>query len=64
MTSIYIKPTDELPPDTGYLEIMAMAEDDITRLPHVKLTLTEFENEWNDDLNGKFDSTRQFVRVF
>ena len=64
MTRIYIIPTDGLPPDTGYLEIMAMTEDDIVKLPHVTLTLSEFENEWNDDLKGQFDSTRQFIRVF
>lgn len=64
MTRIYIIPTDGLPPDTGYLEIMAMTEDDIVKLPHVTLTLSEFENEWDDDLKGQFDSTRQFIRVF
>lgn len=37
---------------------------DIAKLPHVTLTLSEFENEWNDDLKGQFDSTRQFIRVF
>ena len=64
MARIYIIPTDGLPPDTGYLEIMAMTEDDIAKLPHVTLTLSEFENEWNDDLKGQFDSTQQFIRVF
>jgi len=64
MDRIYIIPTEQLPPDTGYLEIMAMTEDDIVKLPHVTLTLSEFENEWNDDLKGQFDSTRQFIRVF
>lgn len=64
MTRIYIIPTEELPPDTGFLEIMAMPEDHIAKLPHVTLTLSEFENEWNDDLKGQFDSTRQFIRGF
>ena len=64
MTRIYIIPTDGLPPDTGYLEIMAMTEDDIAKLPHVTLTLSEFENEWNDDLKGQFDNTRQFIGCF
>ena len=64
MTKLYIINTDCLPPDTGYLDIMAMTEEDIAKLPHEKLTLSEFENEWNDDLKGQFDSTRQFIRVF
>ena len=64
MTKLYIINTDGLPPDTGYLEIMAMTEEDIVKFPHEKLILSEFENEWNDDLKGQFDSTRQFIRVF
>ena len=64
MDRIYIIPTEQLPPDTGYLEIMAMTEEDITKLHHEKMTCSEFENRWNDDLNGLFDSTNQFVRVF
>lgn len=64
MTKIYIIPTEQLPPDTGYLEIMAMTEDQIAALAQESMSLTEFENEWNDDLEGNFDSTRQFIRVF
>ena len=64
MNTIYIIPTEGLPQDTGYLEIMAMTKEDIAKLPHETLTLSEFENEWNDDLKGQFDSTRQFIRVF
>lgn len=64
MAIIYIIPTEQLPPDTGYLEIMAMTEEQIVGLAHSSMSLEEFENEWNDDLEGCFDSTKQFVRIF
>ena len=64
MAKIYIIPTEQLPPDTGYLEIMAMTEDQVAALAQASMSLTEFENEWNDDLEGNFDSTRQFIRFF
>ena len=64
MNRIYIIQTEQLPQDTGYLEIMAMTEEEIARLSHEMMSLSEFENEWNDDLKGLFDSTQQFVMVF
>lgn len=64
MNRIYIIPTDNLPQDTGYCEIMAMDEDQVRVLSHQLYTPSEFENEWNDDLNGRFLSTESFVRIF
>ena len=64
MNRIYVIPTDTLPSDIGYLEIVAMDEEQISRLPHESMTLHEFQNEWNADIKGLFASTEQFVRVF
>ena len=61
---IYVIPTHSLPPEIGYLEIVAMYEEEVLRLPHELMTLSEFENEWNADIKGLFDSTRQFIRAF
>ena len=33
-------------------------------LPHELMTPFEFENEWNVDTQGLFDSTKQFMRAF
>lgn len=64
MKRIYVIPTYSLPSEMGYLEIVAMTEEEILRLPHELMTPYEFENEWNADIKGLFDSTRQFIRAF
>ena len=64
MKRIYVIPTHSLPSEMGYLEIVAMTEEEILRLPHELMTPSEFENEWNADIKGLFDSTRQFIRAF
>lgn len=64
MKRIYVIPTQSLPPEIGYLEIVAMTEEEVQRLPHELLNPFEFENEWNADIKGLFDSTKQFIRVF
>ena len=64
MNKIYVIPTHSLPSEIGYLEIVAMTEEEVQRLPHELLTPSEFENEWNADIKGLFDSTRQFIRAF
>ena len=57
-------PTDSLPAEIGYLEIVSMFEEEIMQLPHELMTPFEFENEWNADSKGLFDSTSQFIRAF
>ena len=64
MNKIYVIPTHSLPSEIGYLEVVAMTEEEVQRLPHGLLTPSEFENEWNADIKGLFDSTRQFIRAF
>ena len=64
MKRIYVIPTHSLPSEIGYLEIVAMTEEEILQLPHELMTPSEFENEWNADIKGQFDSTRQFIRIF
>ncbi len=64
MKRIYVIPTHSLPSEIEYLEIVAMSEDVIMQLPHKLMTPSEFENEWNADIKGLFDSTRQFIRAF
>lgn len=64
MKRIYVIPTHTLPSKIGYLVIVAMTEEEILRLPHELMTPSEFENEWNADIKGLFDSTRQFIRAF
>ena len=41
-----------------------MTEEDVMQLPHELKTPFEFENEWNADIKGLFDSTKQFIRAF
>ena len=60
MKRIYVIPTQSLPSDIGYLEIVAMS----MKLPHELMTPFEFESEWNADIKGLFDSTKQFIRAF
>ena len=64
MKRIYIIPTHSLPSEIGYLEIVVMTEEEILQLPHELMTPSEFENEWNAEIKGLFESTRQFIRVF
>ena len=64
MKRIYVIPTQSLPSDIGYLEIVAMSEEEVMQLPHELMTTFEFENEWNADIKGLFDSTKQFIRAF
>ena len=64
MKRIYVIPTHSLPSDIGYLEIVAMTEEEVMQLPHELMTPFEFENEWNADIKGLFDSTKQFIRAF
>ena len=40
--------------------IVAMTEEEVMLLPHELMTPFEFENEWNADIKGLFDSTKQF----
>lgn len=60
MKRIYVIPTHSLPSNIGYLEIVAMTEEKVMLLPHELMTPFEFENEWNADIKGLFDSTKQF----
>lgn len=53
-----------MPSEIGYLEIVAMTEEEVQRLPHELMTPFGFENEWNADIEGNIDSTRQFIRAF
>ena len=64
MNRVYIIPTSNLPDKIGYLEVVSMNEDDILRLPHEVMSFTEFENEWNADIRGLFESKEQFIRFF
>ena len=64
MKRIYVIPTQSLPSDIGYLEIVAMSEEEVMQLPHELMTPFEFENEWNADIKGLFDSTKQFISTF
>ena len=64
MKRIYVIPTQSLPSDIGYLEIVAMSEEKVMKLPHELMTPFEFESEWNADIKGLFDSTKQFIRAF
>ena len=41
-----------------------MTEEEAMLLPHELMTPFEFENEWNVDTQGLFDSTKQFMRAF
>ena len=64
MSRLYVLPADQLPPEIGYLEIIAMNEEQIKSLPHDVFSQKEFENEWNADISGLFASSEQFVRFF
>lgn len=64
MNRVYIIPTSTLPDKIGYLEIVSMNEDEIIHLPHEVMSFAEFENEWNADIKGLFESKEQFVRFF
>ena len=64
MKRIYVIPTQGLPSDIGYLEIVAMSEEEVMKLPHELMAPFEFESEWNADIKGLFDSTKQFIRAF
>ena len=64
MKRIYVIPTQSLPSDIGYLEIVAVSEEEVMQHPHELMTPFEFENEWNADIKGLFDSTKQFIRAF
>ena len=64
MSRLYVLPADQLPPEIGYLEFIAMNEEQIKSLPHEVFSQKEFENEWNADISGLFASSEQFVRFF
>ena len=64
MKRIYVIPTQSLPSDIGYLEIVAMSEEEVMKLPQELMAPFEFESEWNADIKGLFDSTNQFIRAF
>ena len=64
MNKVYVLQAAELPAEIGYLEIIAMNEEQIKSLPHEVFSQKEFENEWNADISGLFASSEQFVRFF
>ena len=64
MKRICVIPSQSLLSDIGYLELVAMGEKEVIQLPHELMTPFEFENEWNADIRGLFDSTKPFIRAF